>query len=279
VTAIATGLFAAGQVGIQRVTAPFEGERGEPNTLGGYLMLVMSVCVGLALCARSMARKVLYILPALFLYYPLVHTTSRSSYASLAAAMAVILLLHTVWNRAVGWIVFVPFVLLASPFLVPDVAVERVMTLDKSVRARIWAWHIVPEVLADSPFLGRGVTAVRLVDSQYPRVFGETGLIGTAAFLWLLYTIGSTAFRETLRSRHPIPRGIKLGYMGAFAGVLVHCFGANTFLIVRIMEPFWFLTAVVASLGRVEGRWPWPRRSGGRALAAPVAVARARRAF
>jgi len=191
----------------------------------------------------------------------------------------VILLLHTLWNRSFVWLFFVPFLLLASPFLVPDFAVDRIMTLDKSVRARIWAWHIVPEVLADSPILGRGVTAVRLVDSQYPRVFGETGLIGTAAFLWLLYTIGSTAVRGALRSRHPIPRGIKLGYLGAFAGLLVHCLGANTFLIVRIMEPFWFLTAVVAALGRIEGPMPWSRHARAGSLPPPVAVARPRRAF
>jgi hypothetical protein len=36
-----------------------------------------------------------------------------------------------------------------------------------------------------------------------------------------------------------------MGYMAGFIGLLFHGLGANTFIIVRIMEPFWFLTAMV----------------------------------
>jgi hypothetical protein len=36
-------------------------------------------------------------------------------------------------------------------------------------------------------------------------------------------------------------------------GLLVHSVGANTFIIVRIMEPFWFLTALIVMIPRFEG--------------------------
>jgi hypothetical protein len=55
-----------------------------------------------------------------------------------------------------------------------------------------------------------------------------------------------------------IGAGVSLGFLAGFIGLLVHGFAANTFIIVRIMEPFWFLTAVVVSmpylspLGKVE---------------------------
>jgi len=32
-----------------RASAPFEGAQGEPNTLGGYLIFMLSLMVGLAL--------------------------------------------------------------------------------------------------------------------------------------------------------------------------------------------------------------------------------------
>jgi O-antigen ligase len=90
------------------------------------------------------------------------------------------------------------------------------------------------------------------VDAQIPTVLVNTGLLGLAAFLFLL---GST-FRNALRTYRsvsdPLFSGIALGYLGAFVGLLVHCIGANTFIIVRIMEPFWFLTAIVMMMPGIE---------------------------
>ncbi|MBI4620325.1 MAG: hypothetical protein HY739_09220, partial [Desulfobacterales bacterium] len=36
------------------------------------------------------------------------------------------------------------------------------------------------------------------------------------------------------------------------AAMLTHAIGANTFIIVRIMEPFWFLAAIVIMLPVLE---------------------------
>jgi hypothetical protein len=35
-------------------------------------------------------------------------------------------------------------------------------------------------------------------------------------------------------------------------GLLVHGIGANTFIIVRIMEPFWFLAGIVIALSAIN---------------------------
>ncbi len=43
--------------------------------------------------------------------------------------------------------------------------------------------------------------------------------------------------------------------MGFFAGIIAmtaHALGANTFIIVRIMEPFWFLMAIVITIPMVQ---------------------------
>jgi len=45
-----------------------------------------------------------------------------------------------------------------------------------------------------------------------------------------------------------LERGLALGFLAGFIGLLVHSFGAATFIIVRIMEPFWFLAAIVIVL-------------------------------
>jgi hypothetical protein len=42
-----------------------------------------------------------------------------------------------------------------------------------------------------------------------------------------------------------------MGYLGGFVGLFVHGMSANTFIIVRIMEPFWFLTAMVIMIPKI----------------------------
>jgi hypothetical protein len=43
-----------------------------------------------------------------------------------------------------------------------------------------------------------------------------------------------------------------LGFIAGFVGLLFHGLGANTFIIVRIMEPFWFMAALVVMIPKLE---------------------------
>ena len=45
---------------------------------------------------------------------------------------------------------------------------------------------------------------------------------------------------------------IGIGFMAGFVGLIVHALGANTFTIVRIMEPFWFFVGIITVLPTLE---------------------------
>ena len=47
-------------------------------------------------------------------------------------------------------------------------------------------------------------------------------------------------------------RGLSVGLIAGLVGLLVHAIGANTFIIVRIMEPFWCLTGIAIALTTIE---------------------------
>ncbi|MBU2498333.1 MAG: hypothetical protein KKE57_05490, partial [Proteobacteria bacterium] len=47
-------------------------------------------------------------------------------------------------------------------------------------------------------------------------------------------------------------KGISSGFLAGFIGVLFHAIGANSFIIVRIMEPFWFIAAMVIMIPEIE---------------------------
>ena len=86
------------------------------------------------------------------------------------------------------------------------------------------------------------------MDAQYIRTLTEAGLLGFIAFCWLAWAIWRTA-RDRLRSASDrFSSALSLGYLAGYVAMLVHGIGANTFIIVRIMEPFWLLTALVVAL-------------------------------
>ena len=92
-----------------------------------------------------------------------------------------------------------------------------------------------------------------LQDAQYPRILVETGIIGTLAFSWLVYALFQVGL-DTWRHKQDdlLLRGLAVGLIAGLVGLLVHAIGANTFIIVRIMEPFWFLTGIVIALSQMN---------------------------
>jgi len=165
------------------------------------------------------------------------------------------------------WIIAAILIMgIALPIAAPNVLKERVsytftqaqnrkdvvkvggVKLDTSTSARLLSWKNAAKDWIKHPFLGFGVTGYRFVDAQYVRVVTETGLLGLATFFILIATIIRRSLEIFKESMDPFAKGLSMGFLAGFAGLLFHSIGANTFIIVRIMEPFWFLTAMVIML-------------------------------
>ncbi len=105
-----------------RISAPFEGKVGEPNTFGGYLVFMMSLAAGLALMEESLRKRLTAFALVILFSIPLLYTQSRSSY--LAAIPAV---LSFLWlSKRKQWIP--PVLLLVGlllPFMAPKVTKDR----------------------------------------------------------------------------------------------------------------------------------------------------------
>lgn len=250
-----------------RVSAPFEGSSGEPNTFGGYLVLMLAVVGGLYLTSESFQRKVILVSLAILIVVPLVFTLSRASYAAVVALAGAFLAFG---QRKLLVASLVALSLVVAPFIFPKAAADRVLytftqpvhpgqaviggiRLDTSASERLSAWQEV--VFADwpkQPIFGYGVTGYRFVDSQYFRVLAETGLVGLLAFLWLQISLFRQARNVLRRTHDSLFKGMALGFLAGLIGLIVHSMGTNTFIIVRIMEPFWFLAGMVIMIPQLE---------------------------
>jgi O-antigen ligase/polysaccharide polymerase Wzy-like membrane protein len=250
-----------------RVSAPFEGETGEPNTFGGYLLFMMSISVGLFLSSPSIRSQVIYAAMTLLFALPLFYTQSRSSYLAVIFSMLVF-----VWLSAKKHWVILGLLLVLSllPFFAPNPAKERVaytfeqgrartdvvevlgVKLDTSTTARLMSWKHVARDWIRHPVFGFGVTGYEFVDAQYFRVLIETGVLGLMTFFILVFSIFREAYQVFRNTASDLEKGLCMGFLAGFIGLLVHGIGANTFIIVRIMEPFWFVLAMVIMIPGLE---------------------------
>ena len=124
---------------------------------------------------------------------------------------------------------------------------ELILEVSAATRYRMWK-RMVTEWIPDHPFIGHGVTGVGLVDTQIPRVVGEVGLVGFYFWVAMLWGIGSRAWMLLKVVQDPTEKGVVFGFFCVLMGLLLQTLGVNTFIVVRIMEPFWFLSAIVMRL-------------------------------
>ena len=267
----------------QRISAPFEGTEGEPNTFGGYLVFMLALVMALWLQSRTAPAFFGWFGMACLVLLPFLFTLSRVAWLA-AIPMALALLALT--DRKL-WIA-IPLVMavVAAPLVFPRAVQQRVAytysaplepdqvrigktRLDSSTSARIESWRQGLKGWVDRPFLGYGVTGFAFMDAQYVRTLIETGLVGLAALLWLLAAIFRSAWQTFRTMTDPFYRNLAMGYLAGFVALLAHAIGANTFIIVRIMEPFWFFSGIVVMLpALVGGRAPSAQPSPEAALTA-----------
>ena len=254
----------------QRVTAPFEGdEGGEPNTFAGYLLLMMAVVIGYILYRPFRRARAVFIGLLGLMFYVFIYTLSRGAWLAFFPTIGVFLLLSRRYRGPL--VLLVALGLLILPFSMPKTVHQRIketfnaettvkvlgkkMVISESAAARINSWQVGIDQWSRHPFTGIGIPAGNVIDNQYMRVLAETGALGFAIFLWLLASIflaGLRVFREM--TDNPFAQALSIGFLAGMIGIMVHSITSADFILIRIMEPFWFLAAIVVMLPKLKAQ-------------------------
>lgn len=263
-----------------RASMPFEAplgkpEESEPASLGGYYIIVLGTLMSLAVHGSG-STVILALAAILFIFPAFLLTFSRASY--IGFAFMTLALAFTAGKRRLMLIILVMtgFSALFAFKNLSEKVKERVaetysgpaaihtvefagisVKLEESAYVR---YRSITEAfqkwLPQHPLLGRGVTGVGLGDTQYALLIGELGIAGFLVFFWMLYRIYSAARAVQAKYQEPWIKALALGARVSIVGLLFQAFGVNNFIIVRIMEPFWFLTAVIIKLYTLTGARP-----------------------
>ncbi|MBF0330300.1 MAG: O-antigen ligase family protein [Candidatus Omnitrophica bacterium] len=274
-TLMAVNLYAVSQIGhVERVSAPFEGPTGEPNTLGGYQVLMMCVALGIFCHARSPRMAWAMAGVALFTLWPFLHTLSRASYMALIPAYLALIFYNRSSRKWTLVFALVLTVFLAF-FILPESVKERVMytfnarpqqnikpvvifglQLDPSSSSRWIDWQRAFQYWLERPFFGYGITSKSFLDSQYVNNLIETGACGFIAFAILIGSLQYHVWRIYRSIKDDLARGLALGFMAGNVGILFHALTANTFVLIRVMEPYWFIAGMILAAPRLHAHAP-----------------------
>jgi hypothetical protein len=254
------GLFMVASGG--SVSPPFEAS-GERNSLSGYLVLMGSVAAGVLLNTRVGLEKALLGVLLAMIVVVLLFSISRSGWV---ASIVSTFVLFFCAKRKNTFVFVLIMALCTLPLFLPSVVHERIhftfhqvgnpmeqirifgFRLDTSTSARIFAAREVLRTFINHPFLGYGMTGFFFIDGQFFRVLMEFGILGLASFLWLLTSVHNSIRHAMTVEISPRLRGMVVGYYAGFWALIAHAFTANTFIIVRISEPFWCLAGLTVVL-------------------------------
>ena len=262
----------------------------DPNVYGRFLALVMVVLAGVLLWAPARRDVARVAVGLALLWAALVLTLSESSFAALLVGLAALAALR--WRSlpvlavcGAGLAIGLALVLLAPGPLGIQTDSFSAVNETSSGRAKLIRGGL--EMAGDRPVWGYGSGSFadqyrereRVMSSRISAeshtipvtIAGEQGVVGLAAYLWLLWTAFALVFgglRRTLRRR---PANVVLVarcvVAAAFCALLLHTLVYAAFL----EDPLtWTLLAMAAGLRRVEAEPEAPAAVEGSRVAVPT---------
>ena len=233
--------------GLSRIDGTFQ----HPNPFAAYLGLVLTMALALWTHARGRAKVLLGLL-AVACGGALVLTYARGAWIGTVLALLTIGILQD--RRIIGALLVGAAVVLTVPSVGARLAdlSQRVAPSGapgNSLEWRLTYWRKVLS-LQDEPILGIGLRGVQLSNeaSQLPhndpiRIYVELGLLGSAAYLWLLIVLAREARDAVRRSPPGIPRGLAVAFAASLISIVVQSLAAN---IVTQLVILWYFMAIAA---------------------------------
>jgi O-antigen ligase len=245
-----------------RVTALFEGSSPEPNTFGGYIVIILGIAMSLFIFEETLKKRFLYGSLIIILMITLILTQSRTAWIGFLVMFS--LFLFTSENKKL-FIIITLLIVFIGLLWMPHPIKERInetfyqeklpgqleiggIRFDLSTSERIRSFKSALHDFPKHPIFGYGVTGWKFIDSQYLRTLIETGIIGFSAFIFLLYALLKEGFKVFKSVDNRYFKAISFGFFISTISLAVMCIGMNGFVIIRIMEPFWFIAGIVIIL-------------------------------
>jgi O-antigen ligase len=242
-----------------RLAGPF----GEGLTLGSFLLVALVLTVVLSLESRRRQERFIYASLLAFFLVALYLTLARGPWLAFALALGVLAI-----ARYRVLLLLAPLTLLILLVLVPGMSERWAPIIENpgetTLADRLSRWEGAWTVFREHPIVGAGLGVGDLeagaeasgrlspAHDDYLRVLADTGVLGLAAYLWLLCAAAVEALRAHHRLKTPRYRAIVLSFLAVWAAFMILRVSGNVLTLQILQYYFWALAAVALALPRVE---------------------------
>jgi O-antigen ligase len=226
-----------------------------PNPFSIYLtfIIIMAVAMWPHVSGRTQIPLLVLIGGCSF---ALLLTYTRSSYIATFIGVFVVGLFQS--KKLVGTLLVAVLVIAIA---VPSVS-HRFSDLQRSQRysgaagnSLVWRfsyWKQVASLANKSPVTGIGLKMIeqrtddaKNAHNDFLRVYVETGLLGLAAYAWLLIALGVVARRALKKAKPGLHRGVAVGFFGCYLAFVLLSMVSN--VISQVVILWYFFTFAVAA--------------------------------
>lgn len=238
-----------------------------PNVLGSYLILVISIAVAGFHCSEKSQNKIVTSIVLIAAYLCMVLTFSRGAWLGLAISILIVFL----FSKEKPYILAVIFITLLLVIPELDAVLTRInpglLSDDSSNIYRHYLWTTAFDTFKQNPIFGSGLGSfgfslpshskvggylVSHAHNIYLQLLAELGLLGFIAFFGYLISIVYTAFKVFRYSLCPQTRSFALGAMAGLIGLLVHGTVDATIYLPQLSVFVWIIAAVVKNMGNLD---------------------------
>lgn len=231
-----------------------------PNIYAGFLVMIISIAIGVLLTVTEWRKRVLYIGLIIGLSTCLALTYSRSGWVSFFGMLTVLGIMR---NKHFLWF------LIIAPLLaiwINPMLLERLLSIinpvDTSSALRLALWESSLAMLLEHPLSGIGWGAYWLVYPAYDffinnsettiyhahnmflHIGAELGFLGLGAFIWLLTSMMRLTVILYQGCCRPDVCGVALGLCAAFVAIIINGLTDYVLFNIQMSILLWALTGL-----------------------------------
>ena len=204
------------------------------NGLAAFEAMLASMLLGILVFTRQKLAKVGILLIIATCTYCLLFSFSRGGYVGLLVGLVTVGLFKSRWLLAVaavlviGWQTLLPVAVQERIAMTTEEAGDGKM-LDSSAQSRIDLWEDAMVLFKQNPVTGTGFQTYHSMwrlgyadtHNYYVKVLAETGIVGFALFLLLLWKLFRSGLQLFLTTDDPFWRGLSLGFIALMTSTVV----------------------------------------------------------
>jgi len=224
----------------KRVFVPFV----TPGILGGYLAMV----IPLFFIKKNRRWFILLIFFALFL------TKSLGAFLSLFFGLIIYFYLRERLKKSIIFYLLGSFIFMAVVFVLRFEAGREHTQPFFSMVMRLSYWKDAFGIIKTHPLVGIGLgnfdlNVSRYAHNSYLQIWVETGILGLLSFIWIIYSVLKTSFKDLTQS---LDRNQSLCLLVAGIVFLIHNFLDFTFFLPEVVYIWWVILGLISAQCRKQ---------------------------